>query len=126
MNKTQFTGRLTADVELKQTPNGVSVCSFTLAVKRPRVKDTTDFINFVAWRQQADFFAKFFKKGDAMEVSGVLTSRKFQDQKGNNRIAYEVVCDEVDFPLTNSKGEAKEEQTNEPHFEDINDDDLPF
>ena len=45
MNKTQFTGRLTADPELKQTQSGVSVCSFTLAVKRPRRKDTTDFMN---------------------------------------------------------------------------------
>jgi single-strand DNA-binding protein len=49
MNKAVFTGRLTSDPELKNTQSGVPVCSFILAVKRPRVKDKTDFINFVAW-----------------------------------------------------------------------------
>ena len=131
MNKTHFTGRLTADVELKQTQSGVPVCSFTLAVKRPRVKDKTDFINFVAWRSQAEFICRYFKKGDAMEVSGVLTGRKYQDQNGNNRVAFEIICDEVEFPLTNSKSETTEQSQEElpsaPRFEEINeDDDLPF
>ena len=121
MNKVQFTGRLTADVELKQTTNGVSVCSFSLAVKRPRVKDKTDFINFVAWRGQAEFVSRYFKKGDAMEVSGALTSRKYQDYDGKSRVVFEVECDDVSFCLTNGKAEQPE-----PQFEDNKDDDLPF
>lgn len=125
MNKTVFTGRLTADTELKQTQNGVPVCSFTLAVKRPRVKDKTDFINFVAWRSNAEFVTRYFKKGDAMEVSGALTSRKYQDQNGNTRVAFEVECDEVSFCLTNGKADKKEQQT--PDIEELSqDDDLPF
>lgn len=127
MNKAQFTGRLTADPELKQTTSGVSVCSFTLAVKRPRAKDKTDFINFVAWRVNAEFVCRYFKKGDAMEVSGALTSRKYQDADGKNRVAFEVECDDISFCLTNGKAEAADatEQT-EPQFEEVTDDKLPF
>lgn len=126
MNKGQYTGRLTADPELKQTQGGVSVCSFTLAVKRPRVKDKTDFINFVAWRGTAEFIYRYFKKGDAMEVSGALTSRKYQDQSGNNRVAFEVECDDVSFCLTSGKADAADQPQVEPHFEEISDGHLPF
>ena len=127
MNKGQYTGRLTADPELKQTPSGVSVCSFTLVVKRPRAKDKTDFINFVAWRGNAEFVCRYFKKGDAMEVSGALTSRKYQDGNGNNRVAFEVECEDVSFCLTNGKTEAADQPQTEPQFEGINpDDDVPF
>lgn len=130
MNKGQYTGRLTADPELKQTPNGVSVCSFTLAVKRPRAKDKTDFINFVAWRGNAEFVCRYFKKGDAMEVSGALTSRKYQDSDGKNRVAFEVECEDVSFCLTNGKTEAADQPQftpqAEPQFEDVKDDDVPF
>lgn len=130
MNKGQYTGRLTADPELKQTQSGVYVCSFTLAVKRPRRKDTTDFINFVAWRSDAEFVCRYFKKGDAMEVSGALTSRKYQDSDGKNRVAFEVECDDVSFCLTNGKAEQTEQPQfapqAEPQFEEIKDGDLPF
>ena len=55
MNSINLVGRLTADPELKTTQSGISVCTFSLAVNRPRVKDTTDFINCVAWRQSAEY-----------------------------------------------------------------------
>ena len=133
MNKTAFTGRLTADPELKQTTNGVAVCSFTLAVKRPRVKDKTDFINFVAWRGNAEFLTRYFKKGDAVEVSGALTSRKYQDNNGNNRVAFEVECDDIAFALTNTKTEQAEQPASPAYsaageqYEELSaDDELPF
>lgn len=131
MNKTQFTGRITANPELKQTQSGVAVCSFTLAVKRPRVKDKTDFINFVAWRNQAEFVCRYFKKGDAMEVSGSLIPQKYKDQSGKTRVAYEIECDDVSFCLTNGKSDETEQPQftpqAEPQFEEIKDDgDLPF
>lgn len=126
MNACIFTGRLTADVELKSTQDGVSVCSFTLAVKRPRRKDKTDFINFVAWRNNAEFVTRYFKKGDAMEVSGALTSRKYQDQNGNNRVAFEVECDDIAFCLTNNKT-AEGDPTEQTENEELpSDGDLPF
>lgn len=107
MNKTILTGRLTADVEIRQTQSELAVVSFTLAVKRPRTKDVTDFINCVAWRQQAEFLNKYFKKGDPVEVVGTLTSRTYEDKNGNKRTAFEVVCDEVSFCLKNEKSESK-------------------
>jgi single-strand DNA-binding protein len=88
---------LTSDIELKTTQNGKSVCSYTLAVNRPKVKDTTDFIVCVTWNQGAEYLSNYAHKGDKIGITGVLTSRKWQDQNGNNRISYEVVTDTVEI-----------------------------
>ena len=95
MNKHLSTGRLVADPELKTTQSGISVCSFKLAVKRPNVKDTTDFLNYVAWRQSAEYLCKYGKKGDMVEVTGTLTSRSYEDTEGNKRTAFETLVDEL-------------------------------
>lgn len=95
MNSINICGRLTAQPELKTTQGGTNVCSFDLAVKRPKVKDTTDFLPCVVWRQGAEYISKYGHKGDMVAVSGVMTTRKWQDNNGNNRIAYEIVCDTV-------------------------------
>lgn len=97
MNTVNLTGRLTNDVELKTTQNGKSVCSYNLAVNRPKVKDTTDFITCVTWNQGAEYLNKYASKGDKVGVTGVLTSRKWQDQNGNNRVSFEVVTDTVEI-----------------------------
>ena len=97
MNTIGITGRLTKDPELKTTQNGVSVCSYDLAVKRPRVKDVTDFIPCVSWRQGAEYLAKYGRKGDVVAISGALTTRAWQDKNGNKRIAYEVTAETVEL-----------------------------
>lgn len=97
MNNIQITGRLTADPELKTTQSGISVCAYNLAVKRPKVKETTDFITCVSWRQGAEYLAKYGHKGDVVAVSGVLTTRSWEDKNGNKRISYEVVADTVEL-----------------------------
>ena len=96
MNIVTITGRLGADIELRQTQQGVSVATFTLAVNRPRSKDTTDWINCVAWRQNAEFLSRYAHKGDMVAVVGMLTVRKYEDKDGNKRVAYEVLCDRVE------------------------------
>ena len=96
MNHVIITGRLGADIELRQTQQGVSVATFTLAVSRPRAKDTTDWINCVAWRQSAEFLSRYTHKGDLIAVAGMLTTRKYEDKEGNKRVAYEVLCDRVE------------------------------
>lgn len=96
MNHVIITGRLGADIELRQTPQGVSVATFSLAVSRPRAKDTTDWIECVAWRQSAEFLSRYTKKGDLIAVAGMLTVRKYEDKNGNKRTAYEVICDRVE------------------------------
>lgn len=108
MNSINLIGRLTADVELKTTQSGISVCSFSIAVDRPNVKDTTDFINCVAWRSTAEFISKYFRKGNRIAVTGILTSRTYQDQNGKNRTAFEVVIDRAEF--CESKQDASRKQ----------------
>ena len=105
MNSINLVGRLTADPELKQTNSGKSVCSFTLAVSRPRVKDTTDFINVVVWNQSAEYLTNYGRKGNLVAVTGVLTSRKYDDKDGNHRTAFEVVCDLVSLCESRDKGQ---------------------
>ncbi|MBQ3054108.1 MAG: single-stranded DNA-binding protein [Clostridia bacterium] len=102
LNKVILMGRLTRDPELRSTPNGVSVASFTLAVDRDFAKQgeerKTDFINIVAWRNTADFVSKYFTKGQLVAVSGKLQVRSWDDaQSGQKRYATDVVADEVFF-----------------------------
>lgn len=136
MNSCNFTGRLTADLELKTSTNGISVTSFTLAVKRPMVKDTTDFINFAAWRSTAEYLSKYAKKGDLIAVTGVLTSRNYEDKNGNKRTAFEVVCNNAEVIQTKSSNQNDGQPNSttyvpsaytQPVMEEITEDeDLPF
>lgn len=119
LNRAILMGRLTADPDLRQTPNGVSVVTFSLAVNRNYNKDQTDFINIVAWRQTADFVSRYFKKGQLVAVEGSIQTRSYNDKQGNKRTAFEVVADQVyfaesknssrpatqDFPLPNDMDE---------------------
>lgn len=138
-NKVILIGNMTSDPELKQSTSGVSVCSFSIAVNRKYNKDGNnecDFITIVAWRQQAEFVSKYFKKGKPILVCGQLQTRSWTDKQGNKRIATEVVADEVSFVGNN---ENSTEAKNQPYtptayttasnqkFEDISDQgDLPF
>lgn len=101
MNKVLLLGNLTKDIEYKQTPNGVAVATFTLAVRR-RVKNAqggydADFINCVAWRHTADFLRKYFSKGQAVAVVGQIQTRSYEDNNGNKRYVTEVLVDEAEF-----------------------------
>ncbi len=100
MNSCNFTGRFTSNPELKTTKSGTTVCSFTLAVDRPFASkdgDKVDFIDFVAWRQNAEFIGKYFTKGRIIAVTGSLQTRSYEDKNGNRRKAVEVVVDHADF-----------------------------
>lgn len=101
LNKIMLMGRLTTDPELKQTPNGISVATFTVAVDRnyqPKGQDKqTDFIPCVAWRNTAEFVSKYFSKGRMIVVEGALETRKYEDKSGNKRTAFEVIVDQCYF-----------------------------
>ena len=133
MNHGSYVGRLTADPELKQTQNRISVCSFTLAIDRPGTRDKTDFINFVAWRQTAEFICKYFRKGQKIALTGYLTSRQYEDKNGNQRTAFEVVADRAEFVESRQKAEGWNSSQEPPAyqaqqgFEEIPpEEDLPF
>jgi single-strand DNA-binding protein len=97
MNSILLLGRATSKVELKQTQSGKSVVSFSLAVKRPFAKDTTDFFTIVAWDKQAEILSRYVDKGSQICVRGYLTTRSWEDNNGNKRYATEVVAHEVSF-----------------------------
>ncbi len=100
LNHIVIHGRLTRDPELKQTPSGVSVVSFSVAVDRAYRSSEdkqTDFFTVVCWRGLADMVSKCFFKGKEIVVSGEMQSRKWQDKDGNNRIAWELNANTVDF-----------------------------
>lgn len=100
-NRTILIGRLTADPELKQTPSGVAVTSFSLAVNRSYTpkggEKQTDFIDIVAWRNTAEFVCRYFTKGKAILVEGSIQTRSYEDKNGNKRKAIEVVADSAHF-----------------------------
>ena len=127
-----LTGRLTIDPELKTTPNGISVTSFSLAVNRnyrAGEEQQTDFINIVAWRQTAEFISKYFKKGNLIGIEGTIQTRKYQDKNGNNRTAFEVVANEVHFieSKRNDENQGYSNADTEDFTEvDFTEDDIPF
>ena len=136
INKVILGGRLTADVELKQTQNGIPVCQFSLAVNRKYSKEgeqQTDFINCQAWRNTAEFISKYFSKGSSICIVGSIQTRSWKDKDGNNRYATEVVVDEALFVDSKTDGQGKQEPPTyvpdayKPKFEDVKEDeDLPF
>lgn len=136
MNVVILMGRLTKSPELKTTNSGISVTSFTVAVNRSYSKDgnnQTDFINCVAWRNNAEFITKYFGKGQMIAIKGSLQQRSYTDKDGNKRTAYDVVVDSADF--CGSKAESGENgapasfsNVDTSEFEEISmgDEDLPF
>lgn len=133
INKVILGGRITADIELTATQSGVTVCQFSIATNRRGSKNNeTDFINCIAWRQTAEFIAKYFAKGSSICVAGNIQTRTWTDKNGGKRYATEVIVDGAYF--VDSKSDAAQaEQTPTysapiaPSFEDVKpDDELPF
>lgn len=137
LNNVVLMGRITHDLEIKQTQNGNAVLQFSLAVER-RYKGSdgtheTDFINCVAWRQQAEFIGKYFRKGRMIAVEGNLRTRTYDDKNGTKHYVTEVYVDSVSFT-----GEKSEEPINQntsqnnynsvpaDDFDVISDDGVPF
>ena len=145
MNVVCLVGRLTANPELRQTPNGTNVCSFSLAVQSSQKKADgsykTDFINCVAWRQAAEFISRYFRKGQNIGIHGSIETRQYQDKEtGKTRTSFEVLVNNTYFVegkgnSASSENHAKPTpaptESNSPELEDfsetINDEgDLPF
>lgn len=101
LNKAIIGGRITADPELKQTQSGISVCSFTVAVNRPKkqgeANPTADFIRCTAFRQTAELVSRGFKKGSNILVCGRISQEKYTDRNGQKRESVTVTVDEVTF-----------------------------
>ena len=128
MNECILIGRLVKGPDLKLTPQNVAVTTFTLAVDRKFSKGEekqADFINCVAWRNTAEFVAKFFQKGQMMALTGSLQVRSWEDTQGNKRFATEVIADKVEF--CGSKYEEPSTPLPKDNFEPVEvSGDLPF
>lgn len=129
INNVTLMGRLTAAPELKTTNSGINVTSFCIAVDRrfsQNGEKQADFINCVAWRNTAEFIAKYFGKGDQIAVIGEIQTRKYTDKDGNNRTAFEVVINQASF--CGGKSNANSDDAMNVGYTEIkaNDDDLPF
>lgn len=144
-NKVIIGGRLTVDPELKTTPSGISVVTFTVAVNRRYRKageeSTADFFTVTAWRQVAEFVSKYFRKASTICIVGHLQSRSWTDDQGNKHYSVGIEAEEANF--VDAKNEAPEAVsqavdsmpapmpqyigTDVPNFEAVADDeDLPF
>lgn len=129
LNKIFIMGRLTRDPELRRTPTGTAVTSFSLAVDRDfkgqNGEKETDFIEVVAWRNTAEFVAKYFAKGRAAVVEGRLQIRDWKDKDGNNRRSAEVIADNVYFADSKRDGGEQAPAQNFAEIDDY-DDEVPF
>ena len=153
INRVVLVGRLTKDIEVRKIPNGTSTTSFTVACNRRfQSKDaqgpTADFINCVAWRQQADFLGSYAHKGSIVGVEGRIQTRNYEGQNGRVYVT-EVVCENVQLignassnqnrtnsqpsydqpssqPVTYSSQQNYEDDFSSTPSLDISSDDLPF
>ena len=125
LNNVVLAGRLTRDVESRQTGSGVTVATFSLAVDRPFTNQDgereTDFISVVVWRKQAENCAKYIGKGSLVAVTGRLQIRSYEDKEGIKRKVSEVVADNVRF-LDSKKSDPVEQMADR----EIGNDESPF
>ena len=157
LNKVILAGRLTADPEMKQTPSGVTLVTFSLAVNRrfssrdgQGQQPEADFFRITAWRNTAEFIAKYFRKGSAICICGSIQNRSWTDQNGQKRYMTDIIAEEANFVESRNAQDgmsgmgmgmpgmgapdaysapaySSPVQNSAPKFEEIKtDDDLPF
>lgn len=132
MQKITIIGNLTHDPETRSTPNGVTVCSFTVAVDR-KFKDqsgerVTDFFRVNAWRQLGDTCARWLSKGKKVAVVGELQARLYEAKDGKTRLSLDVQADEVEFLSPKEKRNEEEQEPEDaiPQMQTVMGDDIPF
>ena len=135
MNKVILVGNLTRDPELTETPSGVPVCRFAIAVSRDYAAADgtreTDFFNITVWRGRAENCGKYLKKGNKVAVVGSLQTRSYEDKDGVKRTVTDIIASEVEF-LTPKGSQGEDDapvissKRERPELEAIDDNQLPF
>lgn len=135
LNVIAVMGRVVADPELRQTSSGVFVSNFTVACDRDFVKSgserQTDFFDVVAWRKNAEFVSKYFKKGQLVAVNGSLQTRSYEDKNGVKHKVFEIMADNLHFASPKRDGSTASfnniQTTETDDFKEIEtNEDLPF
>jgi single-strand DNA-binding protein len=120
INRVILVGRLTKDPELRYTPSGVAVATFTLAVNRPFTNQSgereADFVNIVVWRRLAENVANYLKKGSMAGVDGRIQTRSYESQEGKRVYVTEVVADTVQFLEPKASGNGGNTGNNANNF----------
>ena len=136
MNKVILVGNLTRDPELSETPSGIAVCRFSIAVSRDYAgadgNRETDFFNITVWRGRAENCGRYLKKGNKVAIVGSLQNRSYDDKDGNKRYVTDVIANEVEF-LTPRGANGEEDgvetvsaRRERPQMEVMDDNQLPF
>ena len=132
MNKVILIGNLTRDPELTETPSGVPVCRFAIAVSRDYADSQgnreTDFFNITTWRGKAETCGKYLKKGNKVAVCGSLQNRSYEDKDGVKRTVTDVIASDVEFltPKQSEEESVVSVKRDRPQMEEIDDNQLPF
>ena len=118
MNQANFIGRITKDLDLKQTQSGKMVLNNSIAVNRPFKNKQTgereaDFINFVAFDKTAEIINQYHKKGDLIGLSGRMQSRSYENNNGQKVFVTELVVNEMHFTGGNSSNNDSQSQNNQ-------------
>lgn len=128
MNHVTIIGNLTRDPEIAETPTGVTVCKFAVAVNRKYKDDNgevvTDFFNVVAWRGLAENCGKYLAKGKKVAVVGTLQNRSYTDKNGVTRYVTEIIAEEAEFLTPRAEEQPKAEP--KAKLTEVEDDGLPF
>lgn len=144
MNKVILIGNLANEPETRTTQSGISQCTFRLAVQRPYTNQQgvreADFLTIIAWRQRADFAARYFHKGTRIAVEGSIQTRSYDAQDGSKRYVTEIIADNFEFAGSRPEGAGAPRNDNPPPaeppanygqsaptgFTEVDDDELPF
>ena len=139
MNKVFLIGNLTRDPELRETPSGVSMCRFAIAVQRPYSSQDgerqTDFFECTAWRGLGETIARYTKKGKKVAVSGSIQIRNYEDNQGAKRTAVDIIVQDCEFLSTRDSedtldaadAQPRAASKRKPVLETMDDDsDIPF
>jgi single-strand DNA-binding protein len=134
MNKVILIGNLTKDPELTETPTGLSVCRFSIAVTRDYTNSDgtreADFFNITVWNKIAEICGKYLRKGTKVAVTGRLQNRSYEDKEGVKRTVTDIIASEVEFLTPKSQQgdevDATPVRRERPVLEAIDDNQLPF
>lgn len=116
MNQANFIGRITKDLEPRQSQSGKMVLNNSIAVNRPfknkNGEREADFINFVAFDKTAEIINQYHKKGDLIGLSGRMQSRSYENNNGQRVFVTELVVNEMHFTGGNSSNNDSQSQNN--------------
>lgn len=128
MNNVVLVGRLTRDPELRTTPNGIATCQISLAVNglpNANGERTTDFINIVVWRRQAENVSKYCSKGSQIGVVGRIHTRSYDANDGSKRYVTEVVADNVTFLGSSNRSTSSQYVDETPDYNEVSQQAMP-